>query len=250
MRSPPPEIIEKILSRLIPPACREEVLGDLSEICTSSGQFIREAMRVIPMVILSRIRRTADSQVLLMQATALYMSFMAVAWYEGKTFLFEDSGLLRLAIAPAWVLFGLIIDDAYASPGKRSLIKRMRGPMLGFGFAYLSQLFLSADNPILALPPWVMFFGSAAGLLLSTGVKFLFPPAMDRQVGAGGPGLWLKYTAEPLRIAPEAMLIIKTVGFILVLAFVGGQVGGRSLSMALVFISVLLVILRELSRRC
>ncbi len=249
MRSAPPRIIEKILSLAVPPACREEVIGDLYEACDSSGQYIREAIRVVPMVILSRIRRTADSQVLLMQATALYLSFMGAAWYEGKSFLFEDSGLLRLAIPSVWVLFGLIVDDAYARPGKRSLFKQMRGPVLGLAFAYLSQEALSADNRLLALPSLVMFFGSAAGLLLSVGIKLLFPSAIDRPAGAGGPALWLKHSPEPVRMASEAMLIAKTLAFVLGFAFIGGQMGGRWVAMALVLISVLLLIVRELRRR-
>lgn len=249
MCSPPPKIIEKVLSVIIPPACREEVLGDLYEGCGSSGEYIREALRVVPMVILSRIRRTADSQVLLMQATALYLSFLGAAWYQGKAFLFEDSGLLRLSIPPLWVLFGLIFDDVYTYSDKRSLLKRMRGPVIGFGFAYLSQVTLSADNRTLALPPQVMYFGSAAGLLFSIGLRYLFPPVIDRPAGAGAPALWLKHTAEPFRIAPQIILIARTLAFVLVLAFVAGQMGGRLLAAALVWVSVFLLILRELRRR-
>ncbi len=249
MRSALPKIVEKIVSFALPPACREEVLGDLYEGCDSPGQYIREALLVVPMVILSRIRRTADSQVLLMQGTALYVSFMGAAWYEGKSFLSEDSGLLRLAIPPAWVLFGLIVDDAYARPGKRSLFTQMRGPVVGLAFAYLSQEALLADNWLLALPPKIMFFGSAAGLLLSVGVRFLFPSVIDRPAGAGGPALWLKHTPEPFRIAPEAVSIAKTLALVFVVAFVGAQVGGQSLAIALILISVLLLIFRELRRR-
>jgi hypothetical protein len=93
-----------------------------------------------------------------------------------------------------------------------------------------------------------MFFGSAAGLLLSIGLRYLFPPVIDRPAGAGGPALWLKHTAEPFRIAPEVMLIGRALAFVLVLAFVAGQVGGRLLAAALVLVSVFLLILRELRR--
>lgn len=67
MPSAIPEIIEKPLSLLIPPACREEVLGDLYEHCQSPSQFVRESLRVVPMIIFSRIRRTAEPQVLARQ---------------------------------------------------------------------------------------------------------------------------------------------------------------------------------------
>ncbi len=250
MRAAPPKIIERILSLLIPPACREEILGDLYEGSDSLGQYLRQAFYILPMIIFSRIRRTADSQVLLMQATALYSSFLGAAWYEGKTFLFENSGLLRIALPPAWVLFGLIIEDAYSVPGKRSLLKKMRGPVLGFGLAYLSQLAFSAGRQsALSLPVRVMFFGSAVGLLLSIGLKFLFPPVVDCHISAGAPALWLKHTAEPFRITRELISIAKTLLFVLVLAFIGGQIGGRLLVLALLLISLLLLVFRELRRR-
>jgi hypothetical protein len=249
MPSAPPEIIEKALSLLIPPACREEVLGDLYERCTSSSQYIGESLRVIPMVIFSRIRRTADTQVLLMQATALYVSFMATAWYQGQTSLFADSGFLRLAIPPAWVVLGFVVDDAYASPGKRSNFKQTRGPVLGLGFAYLSQLALSTGYRSLALPKLTMFYGSAVGLLFAIAVKSLFPAIIDRQAGAGAPALWLKYIAEPLRIPPTTGWILKDLAIVLMVAFVAGQLVGSALSAYLAMISVMLLIFREVRRR-
>jgi len=249
MCSAPPTIVERILGLLIPPACREEVLGDLYERCDSLGKYIREALRVVPMVVFSRIRRTADSQILLMQAVALYLSFLGAAWHEGKAFLFEDSGLLRLAVPPIWVLFGVMIDDAYSIPGKRSLLKQTRGPVLGLGLACLSQVALSADNAGFGLPLRVMLFGSATGLLISIGLRYLFPPVIDRPAGAGGPALWLKHTPDPLRIAGEAISIAKALALVLGLAFFGGQVGGRLLAMTLVFASVLFLIVNELRGR-
>jgi hypothetical protein len=107
---------------------------------------------------------------------------------------------------------------------------------------------LSADNR-LALPLGVMFFGSAWGLLFSSVLRYLFPPAIDWPAGAGGPALWLKQTPEPLRIAPELTSIGKTLAATLALAFVGGQLGGRLLAIALVFASILFLIVRELRRR-
>src|SRR5579875_1940864 len=111
MASDPPKIVERLLSLLLPPACREEVMGDMYESCDSLGEYIRQAIRVVPMVIFSRMRRTADAQVLLMQSAALYLSFLAAAWSQGKTFLVQNSGLMKLAIPCAWAVFGLVLAD-------------------------------------------------------------------------------------------------------------------------------------------
>ena len=56
-------MIEKIVGIFIPPACREEVLGDLRERNDGVQLFIYDALRTIPLVIVSRIRRTTDSVV-------------------------------------------------------------------------------------------------------------------------------------------------------------------------------------------
>jgi hypothetical protein len=242
MHSAPPKTVEKIIGFLIPPASREEVLGDLFERCTSSGQYMLEALQVLPMVILSRIRRTADPQVLLMEALALYLSYMGAAWYQDRAFLYQDRGYLRLAIPAAMILLGLILEDAYASPGKRSPLMQMRGLILGLGVASLSQVVLSAGNRALALPPWIMLDGSAICLLLASVVRILFPPVTDRPVGAGGPAFWLKQAGETSGIAA-------TVGFLVLAALLGAWMGDPLLVRHLIIISGVLLVVRELRRR-
>ena len=60
MTSVPPKGIEPAIGLLIPPACREEVLGDLYQRYVGLPQYIFDAMRAVPLVILSRVRRTTD----------------------------------------------------------------------------------------------------------------------------------------------------------------------------------------------
>jgi hypothetical protein len=60
----PSKIVEAIVAALVPPACREEVLGDLHERFKSPLQYFFEAVCTVQLVILSRMRRTADPQVL------------------------------------------------------------------------------------------------------------------------------------------------------------------------------------------
>jgi hypothetical protein len=83
----PSKIAEAIVGALIPAACREEILGDLHERYISPRQYGLEALRTIPLVIASRIRRTADPQFLLMQVFAWYVSFLGAAWLQDRAFL-------------------------------------------------------------------------------------------------------------------------------------------------------------------
>ena len=194
MYSGPSRMAEAIVAILVPPACREEVLGDLHERFKSPLQYAADALRTVPMVIFSRMRRTVDAQILLIQAFALYMSFLGATWLGDAAVLREPWGLVRLAIPAGMATLGLILDDTYASRGRRSSLSLARGPMIGLGLALAFQGMLSISGPNLALPPGIMLYGCAMSLLLSSAVRMLFPPMADQLLGANAPGLWLKRT--------------------------------------------------------
>jgi hypothetical protein len=190
MRSSPSKAAEAIVAVLLPPACRDEVLGDLHERYRSSLQYGWEAFHTIPLVIISRIRRTADPPVVLLQAIALYASFLGAAWLQGGTFLREPLGPLRLALPAVVALLGLVLDDAYANPGRPRNIAR--GPAGAIALAGVSQGMLFAGRSHIALPIWITVYGCATGLILSSVVRILFPPVSDQLQGANAPAAWLK----------------------------------------------------------
>jgi hypothetical protein len=53
----PSRRLESILSALLPPACREHVLGDLAECAETRGQYIGVFLAILPKVVLSATRR-------------------------------------------------------------------------------------------------------------------------------------------------------------------------------------------------
>jgi hypothetical protein len=217
MYSGPSKTAEAIVALLIPPACREEVLGDLHERYTSPRQYGTDALCTVPLVIVSRIRRTADPQVLLMQAFVLYVSFLGAAWFKDGALLQEQWGLLRLAVPAGMALLGLILEDAYARPGQRSPLKVVRGPVFALGLAFLSQGVLRAGGPDLAVPGWIMFYGCAMSLLLSSAVRMLFPPATEQLQGANAPAFWLKQAGGPAGNRQGLILVVVLV--VLVVAY-------------------------------
>ena len=196
MQSRPSKAAEFLVAIFVPPACREEVVGDLHERYRSPLHYALETIRTVPMVVLSRIRRTADPQILLMQAFAFYLSFLCFAWFHGGALLRDRWGLLRLAIPGAMMLLGLVLEDAYARPGPRPPLGLMRGPVLGLGLSILSQELLRAGNPDLALPGWIMVYGCAASLLLSSTIRLSFPPPANQLQGAHAPAEWLKRAGD------------------------------------------------------
>jgi hypothetical protein len=181
--SAPPRAIQAVVALFIPPACREEVLGDLQERCASPAKYCVDAIGAVPLVILSRIRRTADPQLLLMQAFVLYLSFYGAAWFKAPALLYEPWALARLAIPGGVTLLGLLLEDAYARPGHRSPLRLVRGPLLGLVWALLSQAVLLAGHSRLTLPLWILLYGSVMGLLLTSALRMLFSPRSSSPQG-------------------------------------------------------------------
>jgi hypothetical protein len=221
MKPGPHKAAEALVAILIPPACREEVLGDLYERYSSLGQYILDASCCVPLVIVSRIRRTADPQVVLMQAFAVYLSFVGAAWIANAALLQDEYRLVRLAIPSAAVMLGLFLEDAYAKPGRRSPLKLVRGPVLGLGLALLSQGMFWAGVQRLALPPWIAIYGCAMSLLLSSAIRLLFPPSANQLQGVSAPALWLKRTDLPSATTRRSALVFRAVAAILVATVAG-----------------------------
>jgi len=224
MNAGPSKAIEAIVAVFVPPACREEVLGDLHERYSSPRQYVFDALSTVPLVILSRIRRTADPQVLLIQAFGVYLSFLGAAWFREAAILREPWGLLRLAIPAVMAMLGLILEDAYASPGLRSPLRLARGPLLGLGFALGSQAVFWAGEPDLAVPRWIFFYGCAMSLLLSTAVRVLFAPVTDRLQGVNAPAHWLKQADGSAETPPGIIRVFKGIVAILAVAVVGAWI--------------------------
>src|SRR5438132_13532205 len=118
MPSAPPRVMEAVVGFLLPPACREHVLGDLHERYTSRRHYLVDALLAVPLVIASRIRRTTDPDVFLMEALGLYVAFSGAAFLLDRSFL--EHGLLRLAIPAAVILAVSTLAAAYADPRRRS----------------------------------------------------------------------------------------------------------------------------------
>jgi hypothetical protein len=221
MRSRPSRAAEAILAIFVPCACREEILGDLHERYRSPLQYGLEALRTIPLVIISRVRRTADPQVLLIQAFALYISFVGAAWFKDAAILREQWGLLRLAIPAGMVVLGVVLDDTYARPGPQSPLMLVRAPFMGIGLALATQGMLYVRQPDLTVPILIVLYGSAASLLLSSGIRMSFPPAANQLHGPSVPTFWLKHTSGKGGSLQGLVRVLKAVAAIVVVVIVG-----------------------------
>jgi hypothetical protein len=75
----PPKFLESLVRRLLPPAVREQVLGDLHERYESPLEYIADAASVVPAAIFSQLRRSTPIPFRLLEALIIYSSIFAGA---------------------------------------------------------------------------------------------------------------------------------------------------------------------------
>jgi hypothetical protein len=217
-------VIERAVGIFIPPACREEVLGDLRERNDGVQLLLYDALRTVPFVILSRVQRTTDSVVMLMQAFCCYVSYLAAAWVFSPAMIARREGLLTLAIPCGIALAMLMLADAYADPRKKSVLR----PVLAVGLAFVAVFAVHLARPL--LPRVVMAVGSGMSMLFLLVLRMLFPPLADRPQQAQGPAFWQKQEIVAAGVLKATAAIA---GILLVGSSVPDQLKGPVLGMAL-----------------
>jgi hypothetical protein len=179
MPSGPSQTLETIVGLFVPPACREEVLGDLHEKYGGTAQYILLALQTVPCVIVSRIWRTTDVRVLLMQTVLLYASYLAAAWYTNKAFLYGEWGLSRLAVPAILAVAFMMLEDAWSAAVNKSALRLTGEVALG--------TFVAFQCMERSLPDALNLFGACASLVLVSTVRILFRPQFSRHQIAAGP---------------------------------------------------------------
>jgi hypothetical protein len=176
MTTYPPQFAEDLIASLLPPACREEVLGDLFESCRNPVEYGLSALAVVPRVIFSQIRRNTDSWIFLLTAGALAYSFIAGS--HGLS-----SGLahplLRLAIPLIPALLALLICNGFAPVEERRLHAVTFDIVVAGAAAAITQLvLLTILQTGLMLPGWCPSERTALSWVAIILLRALFPPGV------------------------------------------------------------------------
>lgn len=156
MEAGPPEVAERVVRWLLPPASREHVLGDLHERYESPGRFVLEALKALPFVIASRLRRTVNPG--LSAFLALYFWF-GVFWGTQQTHWF-------VAVIPALAsVASLALRDVYRAPTALTPYRSAVGDVIVAALAVLTTQGWCA----LFAPAWLV-----TGATLRIGFPFGF----------------------------------------------------------------------------
>jgi hypothetical protein len=142
----------------MPPASREHVLGDLSERFVSSKQYLLDALRTLPFVVLSRVRRTSNPP--LDTASVVLLWFWGVIWGSGE-YLWLAAG-----IAASVAISVLILRAAY----RVNYLEFLPPPLSDYEWAasvvLLLQEILWFTFPGLALSPDALLGGFPVGFIM------------------------------------------------------------------------------------
>jgi hypothetical protein len=175
----PPAAIERIVRMLVPPPAREHLLGDLAECYRSPGQYLRDALRTLPFVIGSQIRRTTNFAMLPSVAVRLMVGFGVGENVGGA------------AVATAATLLGYMVRDAYR------VLDLGRVWRQGLVDTLVVAAFVSASQALLAIvrPDWMLSPGRTAAAALMLGLFYL----LRAQNPSGGLQPWLT-SAGPMSL--------------------------------------------------
>ena len=174
METHPPEMIERLVRALVPPANREHVLGDLHERYVSPRQYLLDALRALPFIIASRLRRTTHPLAVLVAGSFLYW---AVFWgnrQESWPAAFIPTLITLLAlglrdvyrdVSPSWVR-AVAVDMAIAAAA-----------------VLLSQAILAATSSALLLSRDTLLVGFPLGFVVLFFVRWQSPTGFHQPPG-------------------------------------------------------------------
>jgi hypothetical protein len=166
METRPPEVVATLVRALVPPASREHVLGDLQERYVSPRGYLADALRVVPFIIASRLRRTTQPLLAL-----FYGGFLWLGVFWGN----QQASVFAALIPTLITLAVLALRDVYrgATP------KWPRAAAVDVGLAaavvLIGEAIVFMAAPALVLARDTLTIGFPLGFLILFGARLQIP---------------------------------------------------------------------------
>jgi hypothetical protein len=188
MEARPHPVVEAFVGQLLPPACREHVLGDLHERYVSDSQYVHDAVRTIPFAVWGQIRRTSSVPLVIAEFGAVYVAFLsALGMFEAGT-LSNTSAPLRPGLPAFAALAAVVLRDAWIGRTPRPNARIAADAAVGIGCATVIQALLLGVGSPLASSSHAFLAGSATSLMLLAGVRILLSPITQHTATANAGG--------------------------------------------------------------
>jgi hypothetical protein len=158
-------MVEAVRS-LLPPACREHVLGDLQERYRSPFAYLMDAATAVPAAIIGEVLRVTPLPFILLEAMLVYASFF-IAGYSQRSLgpIWADAQLSQLAIMTGLVMTWLLWRDSHEQPPARGALRaaarlrrELRLKRTSFRFRLLvASVRTPVDSPFYSNSIWAVF---------------------------------------------------------------------------------------------
>jgi lipopolysaccharide/colanic/teichoic acid biosynthesis glycosyltransferase len=148
----------------------------------------------------ARIFTLFVSEMVLLAACYVAAAFADPDVGDVGLFLAYDSGVIRIAIAVAFVIVGLFLRNLYAEIRIRNRLFLFQNLCLIFGMAFIGQGALGYLDPLQTIPRKMMLGGSVLAVAVLFGWRLLFDRAARGAVAAGRI-LFIGMSPEVMKIA-------------------------------------------------
>jgi hypothetical protein len=194
MEARPHPLAERLVAWLLPPACREHVLGDLHERYVSAGQYVRDAILTVPYAIWGQVRRTTSPMSAGAQAGAVYVAFLAAGAVAGSGPAEPSLASAGAGLAALSALVVVALRDAWAGRTARAATGLSLDAALGLTAAAAVQAILQMLGARIAFAPAAVSFACAIGLPLLGGVRVFLSRLPDSTVSTSEGGGTMRAT--------------------------------------------------------
>jgi hypothetical protein len=156
METRPPVLIDWVVRALIPPRARESVIGDLWERYRSPVQYLGDALRVLPFVVASQIRRSSPAPLLLLRAAVLF-SLLGGRSDLSDAVPIDAPRWARAAIPALAAWLALLLRDAYRPAASRPFRDAVVDVLAAAASIALSQAAIAGLTLVTDLSPdWIL----------------------------------------------------------------------------------------------
>lgn len=190
MEAGPHPLAERVVARLLPPLCREHVLGDLYERNATTGQYVRDALRSVPFAVWGQVRRTTSPGLACLQGGAVYGGFLSAYGRVAPGVLQTTDGVLGTLTPALTAVVVLALRDAWTGRPQRISIRVLVDAPLCVAIACTAHLAVHAFRIDSLVGSTVTMVAAVVSLLLLSLVRVFDArantPIMSVQSGGSG----------------------------------------------------------------
>ena len=190
METGPHPLAERVVARLLPPPCREHVLGDLYERNATTGRYVWDALRSVPFAVWGQVRRTTSPGLACLQGGAVYGGFLSAYGRVAPGVLQTTDGALGTLTPALTAVVVLALRDAWTGGPQRISIRALVDAPLCVAIACAAHVAVQASRTHSLVGSTVTMVAGVVSLLLLSLVRVsdaqANTPTMSVQSGGSG----------------------------------------------------------------